>query len=423
MGRSLDSRFPILLRAVSPRGEPDPIEAPADNGSGRIVFVDNAVPESLVAAAARLAPDGLLAVSGSPRALHRARRTFPDERLADRGTWLRSDRALVHASQAGRALLVEQSVLSGSRRLALRLAPSVLAPRLALFTRRDGPPPLAWLDPGAGAGAVVASHRSPSVAVRLAHGNLFAKWTTEVERVEGAHERESSLAAGARAAGFDVPESRVLQLGTASALVAEARSGETAASQLRRRPGDLASLADRLVSTIEAWNLRSGVPKPFGGTQAARQLATDLEVVAPYVDAGDLQAARRRIEDASAEVTPVSPAHGDVSMWNVIVTDGLTLVDWEDAVDEMLSGFDAEYALVDAAAAASSYVDRVSAFSSSDVAGLRRRLAATTGQPPPVAALAPVACWAHHAANEIRRGGDDTSFLAILRLVLAGPTA
>jgi hypothetical protein len=36
-----------------------------------------------------------------------------------------------------------------------------------------------------------------------------------------------------------------------------------------------------------------------------------------------------------------------------------------------------------------------------------------------VAALAPVATWAHHAANEIRSGGDDGSFLAVLRLVLA----
>jgi hypothetical protein len=42
--------------------------------------------------------------------------------------------------------------------------------------------------------------------------------------------------------------------------------------------------------------------------------------------------------------------------------------------------------------------------------------------PPLVAALTPVATWTHHAANERRSGGDDASFLAILRLVLADVT-
>jgi hypothetical protein len=118
--------------------------------------------------------------------------------------------------------------------------------------------------------------------------------------------------------------------------------------------------------------------------------------------------------------TAVAPAHGDVSMWNLVVgPQGLTLVDWEAARPHLLPGFDAEYALVDATAAAAGYADRVAAFARSDVRGLRERIAATTGVPPAVAALSPVATWAHHAANEQRSGGNDGSFLAILRLVLA----
>ena len=195
----------------------------------------------------------------------------------------------------------------------------------------------------------------------------------------------------------------------------EARPGHNAAALLRRRPGDLSSFTDRLVSTLEAWNLRSRELLPFGHTGAARQLASDLEVLEPHMELGAIPGLI-----AAEQTTPVGPAHGDVSMWNVVVgADSLTLIDWEAALAQMLPGFDAEYALVDAAAAAASYTDRVAAFVSSDVAGLRQRIAATTGMPPAVARLAPVACWANHAANEIRRKGDDASFLAILRLVLA----
>jgi hypothetical protein len=419
VGRTLDSRLATLLRAASPRGEPDPVEAPDERGRGRIVVSEETEPSSLSHAAQRLAGDGLLAVTGSARALRAARDTLEAEGLAHRGTFLRSDRALVHASREGRRLLIEQSVLSGPRRLALRMAPDALAPRVALFTRRDGPRPLDWVSPGEdGAAALVTGHRTESAAVRLAE--LFAKWATDAKRLERAYESCLALAPGARAAGFDVPEPRLLRLGTAAALVADARAGETAASLLRRRPHDLPAFADRLVSTLEAWNLGSREVLPFGATEAARQLAADLAVVEPQLEAAHVALIRRRLEQASAETAPVAPAHGDVSMWNVVVgAHGLTLVDWEAARQQLLPGFDAEYALVDATAAASAYADRVAAFMRSDVQGLRERIAATTGSSLSVAALAPVATWAHHAANEVRSGGDDGSFLAILRLVLA----
>jgi hypothetical protein len=422
VGRTLDSRLATLLRAASPRGEPDPVEAPEEGGRGRIVVDEQPNPASLSRAARRLAGDGLLAVTGSGRALRAARRTLEAEGLAHRGTFLRSDRALVHASRKGRRLLLEQSVLSRSRRLALQLAPDALASQVALFTRRDGPPPLDWASsPGEnGAAALVAGHRTESVAVRLDDAGLFAKWATDPERLERAYENCLAFAPAARAAGFDVPEPRLLRLGTAAALVADARTGETAAALLRRRPGDLRLFADRLISTLEAWNLGSREVMPFGGTEAARQLASDLAVVEPHLEPALVAALRRRLDEVSDQATPVAPAHGDVSMWNVVVgPHGLTLVDWEAARPQLLPGFDAEYALVDATAAASAYSDRVAAFARGDVKGLRERIVATTGVPPSLAALAPVATWAHHAANELRNAGDDGSFLAILRLVLA----
>jgi hypothetical protein len=415
----LDSRLATLLRAASPRGEPDPVEAPDDTGRGRIVVSEQTEAASLSRAAQRLAGDGLLAVTGSARTLRAARETLEGEGLAHRGTFLRSDRALVHASGAGRRLLLEQSVLSRPRRLAVRVAPDALAPQVALFTHREGPRPLDWVAPDAGGAAtLVAGHRTESAAVRFAH--LFANWANDAQRVERAYENCLAFAAGARTAGFDVPEPRLLRLGAAAALVADARAGETAAALLRRRPGDLAPFADRLVSTLEAWNLGSREILPFGASEAARQLAADLAVVEQRLETDLVAAARRRLEEASGMTTAVAPAHGDVSMWNLVVgPQGLTLVDWEAARPHLLPGFDAEYALVDATAAAAGYADRVAAFARSDVRGLRERIAATTGVPPAVAALSPVATWAHHAANEQRSGGDDSSFLAILRLVLA----
>jgi hypothetical protein len=419
VGRTLDSRLATLLRAASPRGEPDPVEAPDETGRGRIVISEETEPSSLSHAARRLAGDGLLAVTGSARALRAARETLEAEGLAHRGTFLRSDRALVHASREGRRLLIEQSVLSRPRRLALRAAPDALAPHVALYTPRDGPRPLDWVSAGQdGAAALVAGHRSESAAVRLAE--LFAKWATDATGLEQAYDNCLAFAPGARAAGFDVPEPRLLRLGAAAALVADARAGETAASLLRRRPHDLPTFADRLVSTLEAWNLGSREVVRFGASDAARQLAADLAIVEPQLEPGDVAAVRRSLDEVSAETTPVAPAHGDVSMWNIVVgAHGLTLVDWEAARPQLLPGFDAEYALVDATAATAAYADRVAAFTRSDVKSLRERIAATTGVPPLVAALAPVATWTHHAANERRSGGGDASFLAILRLVLA----
>jgi hypothetical protein len=290
----------MLLRAASPRGEPDPIEAPDEAGSGRIVLSEHAAPGSLMRAARRLAGDGLLAVGGSPRALRAARPALEAEGLAHRGTYLRSHRALVHASPAGRRLLAQQSVLSRSRRLALRLVPDALAPRVALFTRRDGPPPLGWVAPDEnGAAALVAGHRSESVSVRIDHGGLFAKWTTDPRRLERAYENCLAFGPGAREAGFDVPEPRLLRLGNAAALVTEARAGETVASLLRRRPGELPALADRLVSTLEAWNLGALRLVPFGATQAAAQLAADLGVLEPQLAEAQLLTVRELVDRAA----------------------------------------------------------------------------------------------------------------------------
>jgi hypothetical protein len=112
-------------------------------------------------------------------------------------------------------------------------------------------------------------------------------------------------------------------------------------------------------------------------------------------------------------------------MWNLLLDDGrLALVDWEAALDEQLPGFDAEYALVDAVAAAHGYRDRVAAWRAAHgldpvaLPLLRRRIAATTGLADDAAPLVAVSCWAHHAANELRKNGGDGSFLEILRLTL-----
>ena len=182
MGPKLDCRLASLLRAASPRGEPDPVEAPGDSGRGRIVLSERADPQSLSRAAQRLAADGLLAVTASPRGLRSARRLLETGGLAYRGTFLRSDRALVHASPAGRRLMAEQSVLSRPRLIAMRFAPDVVAPQVAFFTRRAGPHPLAWVAPQNGPAVLVAGHRSGNVAVRIERAGLFAKWAADPRR-------------------------------------------------------------------------------------------------------------------------------------------------------------------------------------------------------------------------------------------------
>ena len=307
-----------------------------------------------------------------------------------------------------------------------KLTTAALARRsssVALFAPTGAEPPLAWLAPESADGAVAAvvGHHGHTVSIRTSRGGagdgLFAKWAAAPQGVERLRRERSTVerfAPRAREAGFDVPAPHTVELpGGAYAIVTRARVGNTAAVLLRGRPARVPRLIDTLISTVEAWNLRASVPKPFASTGAARRLDEDLQALAGRIDTAS---ARSAIEAAAHLVTPVSPAHGDLTMANVIVgADGITLVDWEDAVDEALPGFDAEYGLVDAAAAPDGYRDRAAAARAAGVEQWRARLAATLGIPPPVARLTPVACWAHHAANELRNGGGDASFLTLLR--------
>jgi hypothetical protein len=415
-----DARLTELVQALSP------------DGGGAVLLLD--AHDASAVARAGSPPSGhtLVAVHGSSRSVRAAAGVLEAAGLAHRMTLVRTPRALVRLTAGDVGAVSEQLGITGrtawvAQHLPPKLTTAALAQRsssvVALCTRAGSAPPLGWLAPEGADGAVaaVAGQHGHTVSVRTSHGRrgggLFAKWAAGPQGVEQLRREQSAIerfAPSAREAGFDVPAAHGVELpGGAFAVVFQARGGSTAAAELRSRPARLPRLTDTVISTVEAWNLHASVLKPFAATGAARRLDEDLQTLAGEVDTAAVRAA---VEAAAGLLTPVAPAHGDLTMANVIVgAKCVTVVDWEAALAETLPGFDAEYALVDAAAAADGYRDRVGAARTAGVHAWRARLAATLGLPEPVARLTPVACWAHHAANELRKGGRDASFVTLLR--------
>lgn len=111
---------------------------------------------------------------------------------------------------------------------------------------------------------------------------------------------------------------------------------------------------------------------------------------------------------------PFVAAHHDLTTANVLVGDGLGIVDWDAAEAAALPLTDFFYAAADARAAATGFRDRVGAFGATfgpdgkpapDVAPLLSRLVAALELDPAVVELCFHACWLRHAANEVAQSG------------------
>ena len=240
------------------------------------------------------------------------------------------------------------------------------------------------------------------------------------------------LAAGARRAGADVPEPLVVASWNGRPLMLQsAVSGRSAAVILAESPRQLSDVSWRLVEWLQRWN-QQGPGGELTEERLAREVVAPARLLAPLFAEGGRYAERleARCAALAGESVPSPATHNDLTMANVFL-DGaghLSVVDWEAAREDGLPLVDFYYAMVDAAAAASRYTDRLQAFrdcfaregkNAAAVGQLEGRLRRALRLSPPVAELCFHACWLHHAANESRMnpGSSPRPFLSILRSV------
>jgi hypothetical protein len=411
-------------------------------------------------AARALSPDGLvyaLVPRGRRRAARRRRRAaglLLDSRLAqlpggaaprylvplEAAVWRHALTHLIGARPATRRVLAVARALP----LGEPLVAAVL-PEVATLARHPGGVGVAaWaasLGEQPGAGLVVAtSWRGPAgpvVAYPFAEG---ARRPWGVVKIGPDSAREAAalgrLGAAARAAGARVP--RVLGVGQVGGshvrrdtLGETLLEGEPAARLLGRSPERFDAVAAAVADWLERWNAATAQPARLAADRLEREL------VAPAAELGDgLPPAYRdwlaaRCAAATGTELPLVAAHNDLTMWNVLVDgDALGILDWAEAEDAGLPLTDFFYAIADAAAACHGYANRLAAVRdcfepggrrAAAVAPLRERLRSSLALAEGVDELALHACWLHHAANELRDGGDG-SFLAIARW-LAGRVA
>lgn len=415
----------VLGDAIPPRLRPPAPEAP---------LVDLAVvpADDVRTAADRLAEDGVVFVAGSPRS---ARAAAVSAGLVAGPTLLHlhgggSRRFLVPLESVRQALdqLVPGMGWRGrAARVGVRLgaAPllSVVTP-VGIVARRPGARPLFdWLRLEAGieaAAPIVSYGDRPSLLVHSGGGEV-----AKLGPVAAEAETLRELGPAARAAGAQVPEPiRTGAVAGLPLLVETVVPGRPAAFQLRR--GGAAGYLGVVGGWLERWNSTTASRRPLSRTDLERAalapLAT-LDLPAPYV---------QRVRDLCARVAgytvPLVAAHHDLTTANVLVGDGLGVVDWDTAEAAALPLTDFYYAVADARAAADGFADRAASFAvtfaadgtpAADVAELHARLVSTLGLEPDVVELCFHACWLRHAANEAARTDVTRPFGEIVRRVAA----
>lgn len=383
---------------------------------------------ALQTAAARLAPDGIVYVAAPPRRAAKAIQAgglVPGPALlVVRGTGSRRLLVPVQAAQYALGHLVPAAGWRGrAARLAVQAGGARLLPHLApsgIVARRPGARPLHdWLrtEGGVDAPSPILSWGDGSSLVVHAEG-VVAKVggrTTEAEALR-------ELGPAARAAGAKVPEP--IHNGTLAGLpllVESALPGGPASARLT--PSRFPAFLNELAGWLQRWNVATAAPRPLGRAEL------DRAILAPLHGLQLGHAHARRLEElcARAEGTPVPlvAAHHDLTTANVLVGDGLGIVDWGAAEAAALPLTDFFYAAADARAAANGFRDRVGAFGetfapdgtpTTDVAPLHSRLVATLALEPAVVEVCFHACWLRHAANELAQSGPGP-FVEISRRV------
>ena len=347
-----------------------------------------------------------------------------------------------------RAALVEAAPAAGWKRRVSGVAGAVpllgiASPRVGLVARPAGARPLlAWMDAPDGAGydtarisstwraaassAIVRPFRSGGPAAVVAKVALAESGASVGEE----ETRIRRLAPAAESAGARVPGVvGAVDLAGLPALVETRLEGHLAAPLIVDDPARAAEVLDAVCGWLERWAAGTARREPLARDRLERELLAPAAVVAPLIGDGDtyLRALEQRGERAAGTNVPLTAAHNDLTMWNVLVhPDGPGVLDWESAEDAALPLKDLFYAVVDAAAATRGYADRPAAAReclapagarSVWVERSRSQLSSRLGIEPDVAELSLHACWLGHAANEHRAAEDDDErpFLEIVR--------
>jgi hypothetical protein len=305
------------------------------------------------------------------------------------------------------------------------------APGVALVARPAGARPLLeWLPlsgaaDGARRSAIVSPSRKPggsSVVLQpFAAGAeaVVAKLTLRPgEGAHGEHARLERMGAAAARAGAVVPRALgELSLHGNPVLLESRLEGRIAAPLLARDPALLAPLLERLCSWLGAWQELTASRAPLTRERLEAELLAPARALAPSLEGGEryLAALEERCSAAEGTMAPLTAAHGDLTMWNVLVEGPrLGIVDWEVAEEATLPLKDLYYALADAVAATRRYTDRPAAVRAcferggaqeGMIAPLRSSLAGALALPAGVAELSFHACWLGHALNEARSLG------------------
>ena len=257
---------------------------------------------------------------------------------------------------------------------------------------------------------------------------VVAKVSPVAERLEHESGALETLAKAARSAGAEVPRPlgrSVLGSGT-SVVLQTPVAGRVLAEHVAGRPARF----ERALERIAAWLLEWQQSSARGAALAPRieEVLAAATTVAAMLDSGEEYLGRVRALAARVEAAiPLVAAHQDLTAINVLDDDGrLGIVDWEHARADGLPLTDLLYAAADLSAAVGRYADRRGAFLDcfsedgrwrSLLAHAERRVARGLGFSEEAADLCFHACWAHHAANELRAsGGEPGEFVELARL-------
>lgn len=213
---------------------------------------------------------------------------------------------------------------------------------------------------------------------------------------------------------ISVPKGRVLTREAAVPVLLEnVVPGDSAASLLLAgrisSSKTLATLGEKLL----AWGRKTCVTRTIDSAWIEREiLRPAAEIIPLLTGAGEYLAwLQARCHALTGARVPLTTTHGDLTMWNVLVTPAGSwgFVDWEGGKAEGLPLGDLCYGALDIAAAAHQYKNRVGAFiecfegggpTAHQVARLRTELGQALGLSRGAALLWFHACWLQHAAEE-----------------------
>ena len=292
------------------------------------------------------------------------------------------------------------------------------------IARRPGARPLGnWLHARGNGTAVVAGRRTAFLVDRDGLA-LVAKIGTGLAARRALTEAAAlaDLGPEARRAGAQVPVAlEDGRLDGAPLLVTTGIQGAPASALIAARPQRRVRLIERLAEWLERWNVATAID----GVLSAELLECELLAPARKLGLPERHVAElgRLCSRLVGRPVKLVAAHNDLTTANVLVdrNDGLGIVDWETAERRTLPLGDLFYALGDAEAAVTGFVDRpqaVVALAAAEGVELESRFVATLGLDQRVADVCFHACWLRHAANESRReGGGERPFLQIVRTI------